>query len=81
MQDFLTLIETIIGIVLVVVILMQVRGQGAGVFGSAETIRAEEMGSTRIIVAMRCVRCVMRVEWDECGSWWDERGLGEESCQ
>ena len=26
--------------------------------------------------SMRCVGCVMRVEWDECGSWWDERGRG-----
>jgi len=49
MQDFLTLIETIIGIVLVVVILMQVRGQGAGVFGSAETTFRTRRGVERTL--------------------------------
>ena len=36
MQTYLNLTEIIIAIVLIIVILLQVRGQGAGLFGSAQ---------------------------------------------
>ena len=47
MQDFLTILETIIAVVLVIVILMQVRGQGGGVFGSAQTTFRTRRGVER----------------------------------
>ena len=49
MQDFLTFIEIIIAIVLVIVILMQVRGQGGGVFGSAQTTFRTRRGVERTL--------------------------------
>ena len=47
MQDFLTILETIIAVVLVIVILMQVRGQGGSVFGSAQTTFRTRRGVER----------------------------------
>ena len=49
MQDFLTVLETIIAVVLVMVILMQVRGQGGGVFGSAQTTFRTRRGVERTL--------------------------------
>ena len=49
MQDFLTLIEIIIAIVLVIAVLMQVRGQGTGVFGSAQTTFRTRRGVERTL--------------------------------
>ncbi|MCZ6789722.1 MAG: preprotein translocase subunit SecG [Chloroflexi bacterium] len=49
MQDFLTFFEIIIAIVLVIVILMQVRGQGGGVFGSAQTTFRTRRGVERTL--------------------------------
>ena len=49
MQDFLTLIEIVIAIVLVIAILMQVRGQGTGVFGSAQTTFRTRRGVERTL--------------------------------
>ena len=37
MPDLLNLIQIVVSIVLIIVILMQVRGQGTGLFGSAES--------------------------------------------
>jgi preprotein translocase subunit SecG len=49
MQDFLTFIEIIVAIILVIVILAQVRGQGSGMFGSAETTFRTRRGVERIL--------------------------------
>ena len=49
MQDFLTLIEIVIAIVLVIAVLMQVRGQGTGVFGSAQTTFRTRRGVERTL--------------------------------
>ena len=49
MQDFLTFIEIIIAVVLVTVILVQVRGQGTGVFGSAQTTFRTRRGVERTL--------------------------------
>ncbi|MCZ6615302.1 MAG: preprotein translocase subunit SecG [Chloroflexi bacterium] len=49
MQDFLTFFEIIIALVLVIVILMQVRGQGGGVFGSAQTTFRTRRGVERTL--------------------------------
>ncbi len=49
MQDFFTLIEIIIAIVLVIAVLMQVRGQGTGVFGSAQTTFRTRRGVERTL--------------------------------
>ena len=49
MQDFLTFIEIIIAVVLVAVILVQVRGQGGGVFGSAQTTFRTRRGVERTL--------------------------------
>ena len=49
MQDFLTFIEIIIAIVLVIAVLMQVRGQGTGVFGSAQTTFRTRRGMERTL--------------------------------
>lgn len=49
MQDFLTFIEIIIAIILVIVILAQVRGQGTGMFGSAETTFRTRRGVERML--------------------------------
>ena len=37
MQTLVNVIQSIVAVVLVIVILMQVRGQGVGLFGSAES--------------------------------------------
>lgn len=37
MQTYLTIAETVVAIVLIVVVLAQVRGQGTGLFGSAQS--------------------------------------------
>ena len=47
MQDFLTFVEIIIAVVLLIVILVQVRGQGGGVFGSAQTTFRTRRGVER----------------------------------
>ena len=49
MQEFLTFIEIIIAIILVIVILAQVRGQGTGMFGSAETSFRTRRGVERML--------------------------------
>ena len=49
MQDFLTFIEIIIAIVLVIAVLMQVRGQGTGAFGSAQTTFRTRRGVERTL--------------------------------
>ena len=49
MQDFLTFIGIIIAIVLVIAVLMQVRGQGTGVFGSAQTTFRTRRGMERTL--------------------------------
>lgn len=49
MQEFLTFIEIIIAIILVIVILAQVRGQGTGMFGSAETTFRTRRGVERML--------------------------------
>ena len=49
MQEFLTFIEIIIAIILVIVILALVRGQGTGMFGSAETTFRTRRGVERML--------------------------------
>ena len=49
MQDFLTFVEIIIAVVLLIVILVQVRGQGTGVFGSAQTTFRTRRGVERTL--------------------------------
>lgn len=49
METYLNLTEIIIAIVLIAVILLQVRGQGSGVFGSAQSSFRTRRGVERTL--------------------------------
>ena len=49
METYLNLSEIIIAIVLIVIILMQVRGQGSGVFGSGQASFRTRRGLERTL--------------------------------
>ena len=74
MQTYINLTEIVIAIVLVVVILMQVRGQGGGLFGSAQssfrTRRGVELMLFRFTIILATVFVVLSVL-----SFWDPGGF------
>ncbi len=74
MQTYVNLTEIIIGIVLVVVILLQVRGQGGGLFGSAQssfrTRRGVELTLFRFTIILATAFVVLSVL-----SFWDPGGI------
>ena len=59
MQTYLTIAEIIVAVVLIIVVLMQVRGQGTGLFGSAQgtyrTRRGVELTLFRFTIALGVV--------------------------
>ena len=74
MQTYVNLTEIIIAIVLVVVILLQVRGQGGGLFGSGQssfrTRRGVELTLFRFTIILATVFVVLSVL-----SFWDPGGI------
>ena len=74
MQTYVNLTEIIIAIVLIIVILLQVRGQGAGLFGSAQasfrTRRGVELTLFRFTIFLATAFVVLSVL-----SFWDPGGI------
>ena len=55
METYLNLTEVIVAIVLIAVVLLQVRGQGSGVFGSAQSSFRTRRGVERTLFQLTIV--------------------------
>jgi preprotein translocase subunit SecG len=49
MQAYFNIAEIILGVVLIIIVLMQVKGQGAGLFGSAQSTYRTRRGVELIL--------------------------------